>query len=224
MASQPLLHSKLITAAARDVLQPMGLFQKGRSRTWLDDHGWWVCVVEFQPSSWGRGSYLNVGCMWLWHEKDYVSFNEGHRVEPFSAFQDQDQFQAEAVRLATRAAEQVQHYRRLFPNIQRVCEFYLRQRTQPGGYWRNYDAGVACAIAGRPGDAIGFFDLFLEQRVDHPEWLVVEQEDAARLKALALNTQQFRAQAADRIRRTRELQKLPSLATVDFDREFSIGR
>ena len=25
-------------------------------------------VVEFQPSSWTRGSYLNVGAMWLWRD------------------------------------------------------------------------------------------------------------------------------------------------------------
>src|SRR5687767_4381931 len=81
MAEQTPIHSTLITAAAREILRPMGLFQKGRSRTWLDDQGWWVCVVEFQPSSWSRGSYLNVGCMWLWGVKDYISFDEGYRIE-----------------------------------------------------------------------------------------------------------------------------------------------
>jgi hypothetical protein len=30
--------------------------QKGRSRIWLDDHGWWIAVVEFQPSDWARRS------------------------------------------------------------------------------------------------------------------------------------------------------------------------
>src|SRR5256885_11111558 len=54
-------HSKLITAAAREILRPLGLFQKGRSRVWLDDQGWWLGVVEFQPSDWSKGSYLNVG-------------------------------------------------------------------------------------------------------------------------------------------------------------------
>ena len=42
-------HSKLITSAARDVLRPLGLRRRGRSRVWLDDRGWWLGVVEFQP-------------------------------------------------------------------------------------------------------------------------------------------------------------------------------
>jgi hypothetical protein len=63
-------HTKLLIAAARDVLRPIGLTQKGRLRTWLDDLGWWLGVVEFQSSSWSRGSYLNVGVNWLWNPKD----------------------------------------------------------------------------------------------------------------------------------------------------------
>src|SRR5262249_20811083 len=102
--SQEPIHSKLITAAARTILRPLGLFQKGRSRTWLDDRGWWVGVVEFQPSSWSRGSYLNVGCMWLWDVKNYVSFDEGYRVESFAEYQDDDQFRQAATDLANRAA------------------------------------------------------------------------------------------------------------------------
>jgi hypothetical protein len=30
-------HTKLLNAAAREVLAPLGAVQKGRSRTWLDD-------------------------------------------------------------------------------------------------------------------------------------------------------------------------------------------
>ncbi len=45
-------HTRLLTAAARSILRPLGCVQKGRSRTWLDDQDWWVGVVEFQPSAW----------------------------------------------------------------------------------------------------------------------------------------------------------------------------
>jgi hypothetical protein len=75
-------HTRLLTAAARGILRPLGLRQKGRSRTWLDDRGWWVGVVEFQSSSWSKGRYLNVGGMWLWHEHGRdVHFDVGHRVD-----------------------------------------------------------------------------------------------------------------------------------------------
>ena len=54
-------HNRIIARAAKRRLEPLGCLQKGRSRTWIDDHGWWIGVVEFQPSGWSKGSYLNVG-------------------------------------------------------------------------------------------------------------------------------------------------------------------
>ena len=115
-------HSKLLTAAARSALRPLGLVQKGRSRTWLDDQGWWLGVVEFQPSSYSRGSYLNVGVNWLWNPKDYLSFNYGHRVHfddgsQYVEYESDEQFAPLAEKLATAAAEKVLHYRQLFPTV-----------------------------------------------------------------------------------------------------------
>ena len=81
--SEEKAHSRLLRVAARNVLQPIGMVQKGRSRIWLQDHGWWVCIVEFQPSSWSRGSRLNVGCLWLWRANDDIHFDEGYRVGSF---------------------------------------------------------------------------------------------------------------------------------------------
>jgi hypothetical protein len=40
--------------------------QKGRSRLWYDDHQWRAYLIEFQPSAWSKGTYCNVGLMWLW--------------------------------------------------------------------------------------------------------------------------------------------------------------
>jgi len=94
-------HNRLLTSAARAELVPLGCVQKGRSRTWLDDHEWWVGVVEFQPSAWSKGSYLNVGVCWLWYEKDYYSFDtalvaDGSRIESFREFDGTDAFASES--------------------------------------------------------------------------------------------------------------------------------
>lgn len=61
-------HNKLLKQAARAVLKPAGLFQRGSSRTWADDNGWFFTVVEFQGSWCDRGSFLNVGLWYLWNE------------------------------------------------------------------------------------------------------------------------------------------------------------
>src|SRR5262249_5473480 len=146
MRTEASVHSRLIASAARASLVPMGLFQKGHSRIWLDDRGWWLCVVEFQPSSWSRGSYLNVGCMWLWQVKQDISFDEGYRVESFTEFHDEEQFRSVAQHLARRAADEVESYRRKFPRIHDVCHYYFS--NHPVGFWSNFNAAVACALGG----------------------------------------------------------------------------
>jgi hypothetical protein len=79
-------HARIITLAARTALRPLGLRQKGRSRLWIDDHGWWLVNVEFQPSSWRKGSYLNVGEQHLWCERDYFIFERHERPASGAAF------------------------------------------------------------------------------------------------------------------------------------------
>lgn len=76
-------HNRLIRDAAKRHLSLLGVQQRGRSRTWIDDRGWWLITVEFQPSSWSRGTYLNVGATWLWYFKNYLSFDLGYRIEGF---------------------------------------------------------------------------------------------------------------------------------------------
>ena len=70
---------KLIADAAKTALAPLGLVRKGRSRTWIDDHGWWLINVEFQPSSYDKGCYLNVGTQHLWVTRGYLCLDEMER-------------------------------------------------------------------------------------------------------------------------------------------------
>jgi hypothetical protein len=213
MAQEAPVHSKLLTAAARSVLRPMGLVQKGRSRTWLDDRQWWLCVVEFQPSAWSRGSYLNVGCMWLWLAKDYISFDEGYRVESFVDFRGEEQFERAAAQFADRAAQEVNRYRKLFPNIAKVCEYFLGQELANG--WPCYHAAIACALANKLDVARAFFKRFAEPK-DNNEFVANAQDDSKLLASL-VGTHQFRELIADRVRQTREIQKLPAVAPISFE-------
>ena len=209
-------HFHLLAQAARSVLQPMGLLQKGRSRTWLDDHGWWVCVVEFQPSSWSRGSYLNVGCNWLWFIQDYRTFDQGSRVEDFHQFTGEAEFEIVARSLVKRAASEVARYRELFPSVGSVAAYYLRNK--PVGFWTNFHAAIACALSGRANEARRFLGEVTELRGDNRDWVLEAQADATQLSRVMDDPAIFRKVIAERVLRTRELQKLPPVAPVDFDR------
>src|SRR5215469_1402855 len=107
MSQKDGVHTQLLTLAAKRVLRPFGLIQKGRSHTWLADQGWWLAVIEFQPSGWSRGSYLNVGCMWLWNVKGHLSFDMGYRVNEFHPFESEQQFGPVAQRLVEQARDEV---------------------------------------------------------------------------------------------------------------------
>ncbi len=145
MADNNPIHSALLNKAAKNILKPMGLIQKGRSRTWIADQGWWLIVVEFQPSSFSKGSFLNVGCNWLWNVEDWLSFDEGYRVENFQAFKEENEFKLVAEKLAFSAAERVMHYRNLFPSVEKISDYYLKI-PPVNSFWPVYNAAIAHAL------------------------------------------------------------------------------
>jgi len=199
------VHSALLTEAARATLRPMGIVQKGRSRTWLDDHGWWLCVVEFQPSSWSRGSYLNVGCMWLWRVQDYLSFDEGYRVEGFAEFHDADQFRPIALDLSEKAAAEAKRYRSMFQTVQMVSDHYLS--LKPDGFWKSFNAAIACGLAGRASAARQFFKTVLMSGDDR-DWVLNAQDEAARLEKAVDDVKMFKQIIEGKVAQTRQLLKL----------------
>jgi hypothetical protein len=164
-------HTKLLTAAAREVLRPLGLRQRGRSRTWIDDHGWWIGLVEFQSSAWSKGSYLNVGGMWLWHEQGHhLRFDVGHRVDDagFIEYQSDEQFAPEARRLAVLAADRIQRLRATLRDLNGAIT-WLREHSAGGQGWPGYDLGIALGLSGHHVEAAACLRR-LAQESDDPEW------------------------------------------------------
>ncbi len=208
------VHSVLLTEAAKTILGPLGLVQKGRSRTWLADQHWWVIAVEFQPSGWSQGSYLNVGSMWLWNVKSYISFDEGYRVEGFAPFESTEQFRPIAEHLVRRAAESVIHYRSLFPTVQSVSDFYLENRPRAG--WPSFNAAVAHGLSGRIEVAKQMFNCWSGETVDDPEWIKRARLDTEKLVELVGDQEGFRDLISARVLQTRGLRRLPIRPEVDF--------
>ena len=206
-------HSKIITASARRILKPIGLFQKGRSRTWIDDHGWWLVVVEFQPSSWDRGSYLNVAAMWLWYDKDYISFDVGNRGSSFVSYENDVQFSVEAERLAGDAADRVLSFRSMFGTVATVAQHYLAQSDL--GLWGLFHAGVACGLCGDTANAARFFDRLAGSEASY-DWDQKLVSLANNYQLIVKDRDQFRATIKNVVRNAREHLGLPQLAEIDF--------
>ena len=208
-------HNRLIAQAAKDVLSPLGLRRKGRSRVWLDDHGWWLGVVEFQPSAWARGTYLNVGAMWLWHRhKDHVYFDLSHRVDGvrFREYESDEQFLPEARRVAMRAAAEVERLRARIGGFTDVADA-LGAEAEELGSWAAWDVAVALGLAGETERAAAMFRRAVATKDERSWWLPV-RDDAARLaKLVAGDEEAFRAETNEWIARYRDALRLPALAS-----------
>lgn len=98
-------HNRLITAIAKRALIPLGFKQRGRSRVWWADRGFWLNVIEFQPSGLSRGSYLNISPHWLWGLTDGLSFDRPvARVRTFIELEEAQTFDTLAWNQAQSAA------------------------------------------------------------------------------------------------------------------------
>jgi hypothetical protein len=159
---------RIIKDAARSVLRPLGLSQKGRSRLWYDDRGWSLTVVEFPPGR-SPGTYLNVGAMWLWTDRAFWAFDYGSRIywrdgatctwhppdreagwQQHVDFLNEDQFSREMAVVVRVAALQVTELRRQFPDAAAVKELLtsMPARTGESSLWRAFHAGAAAALSG----------------------------------------------------------------------------
>ena len=201
-------HSRLINQAAKAALGPLGCRQRGRSRFWFDDHGWWAATVEFQPSSWSKGSYLNVGAMWFWHPAEHWVFNEFERVAPFQELRDGLQFAEAASQLAERAASQVLVLRQKFNSIEAVAA-HLAQ-TSTGGFWQDYQAGIAASLVGDTSTAAARFRAVASIPAT-AAWIGEAQARARRLSDSFTSMTRAREFVAAEVARTREKLGLPPL-------------
>jgi len=192
----------------------MGLNQRGRSRIWLDDRFWWIGVVEFQPSGFSKGSYLNVGCMWLWHVHSHIAYSQIERIESFHRYESEDQFKPIAMSFATQAKDAIEQYRKQFKEIQAVRRQYLEAPRQ--SFWQNFDAAVVCALCGDAATASKIFEELIHNDQTDFEWQVEARRDARYLGSLVNDFQQFQNVIASRIRQTRQLQKLPPVENIAF--------
>jgi hypothetical protein len=223
--SKSMDHSKIIAQVAKETLAPLGIFQEGRSRTWIDDRGWWIIVIEFQPSGSSKGSYLNVGAMWLWREKDYFTFDvgagdTGGRVAKFVEYVDEEQFRPEIIRLASAAKAEALKLRSKFASIRDAARYLPGQARRNENRWTELDAAIALGYAGKTFRARWLFKR-IEHRKPAQEWERLVQEMARGFAETLDRPADFRRKVKETILRTRKLLKLPERAELDIDREQS---
>lgn len=204
-------HDKIIANAAKSELGLLGFQRKGRSRTWIADHGWWATVVEFQPSSWSKGSYLNVAAHWLWSSADYLSFDFGGRIEEHIEYLSDAQFTQAASVLSQKAASEALQLANLFVSLSVAAATLLaEERKMSSGGWMAYHAGVAAGLTGLGDDANEMFARVANGFAQPNSALA---QAARHMAKLVDEPERFRNEAASLIAAHRSALRLPTLST-----------
>jgi hypothetical protein len=199
--------AKVIADAAKAHLQPIGCQRVRQSRLWISDQRYWLIVIEFQPSAWEKGSYLNVGAMWLWRARKGFAFHVGYRIGDFVSYYDPEQFTPHALRFAAQAAEEVQRLRKQFKSLPDICQ-YLLEHT-PESSWHIFHPAIAAGLVGEIETAQRLFQLYAEKPTQGEQR---ELELRARYAALASQLDQpslFRSSVEAIIQECRVLNGLP---------------
>lgn len=167
-------HDKIINIAAKKILSPKGLFRKGASRVWLDDNGYFITQVEFQPSAREKGSFLNVGISFLWEYSERLNitlaFNYGYRMDvdkrQFVRYNGNDEeFMTEMERFADVALQRAIEYRQ-FHDLNYAKEMLAQRISKNCRSWYIYDMAMICFLKGDLEDGINYFDDFLRDLKD----------------------------------------------------------
>ena len=113
-------HNKIIKTTVKEFLEPENLFQIGSSRSWIDDNGYYFIIVEFVTNGYSKGASLNAGVSFLWESteslNEMLSYNYGCDVSTGAGYveykNDDEAFQIGIEKLAKRALEEVDEYRK----------------------------------------------------------------------------------------------------------------
>ncbi len=208
-------HNKIIRNAANAVLKPNGLFQKGTSRVWIEDNGWFLTQIEFQPSGWDRGAYLNVAISFLWRYDGYLGFDfsiGGWRVNDFVAFQgDEEKFAEDMRRLVNHALEKTMEYRK-FRNLEYACT--MRLASEYGVDEHNlYQKMMICGLCRDPRSVQYFEKLWGLVRNPRHTWIqLIKDELDEDVAPIIHDPQAFYVYILDKIRENRGmLRSKPSM-------------
>jgi hypothetical protein len=206
----------------------MGLVQKGRSRTWLDDHGWWVAMVYFAPSPWAMGASLGINATMLWVGQDWLPLSysrenfEGVREsQPHVEYTSDKQFEPEARRLVELAAGEIERVRADYKSLADWLPV-LEMNARNTGSWQLLDAAIAAGLLGIKKTATHWLaewisDLENERDV---QWVHDALTHARSLSTVISDTALLRRTILSEVETARRHHRLPTLsaeqlATID---------
>jgi hypothetical protein len=165
-------HSKIINKTAKKIFGVYGIKQKGQSRIWLDDNGWFTTVIEFQPFRGRQGTTLNVGVNFHWYEEEYFSFDIGSRqdVEFVDYADNEEKFLPEVEKLCEIALSKTLEYRECMKDLNTAKFHILNHTFTSENIWGSYHKGTICGLTDDFDKQNEYYQKILENSETF-EWL-----------------------------------------------------
>lgn len=203
-------HNKIITAAAKAELAPLGFRRQGQSRLWLADRGTWLNIVEFTPSQWSVSVDLDNAAHWLWAGRGFLSLHFSLPRVAHTEFESEQQFAAALTSITKTAAQRAQQIDTRFPSFEAIAAHVIEQAhgsERMRSSWYGYYASIAAGLVGEFDLAACFLRGITDDRVTaHVQAL---------LKVLG-SPEAFRAQINKLVTAQRVALKLPPLERLPF--------
>jgi chaperonin cofactor prefoldin len=201
-------HNKLLKKIAKDRLKPYGIIQKGSSRTFLYDNAWYVIIIEFQPSSWDKGSYLNIGVDLNFYPQNHLAFSYGSRDSGFKGAENENQFTEIVNAYCNRVIEKIQKFKEEFKDISTAIDSI--KRLYPDNPWNDFDLGILYGLNGQIQKADSSLKKITKQKCNF-EYEFKRQKSAAEMLELLADNEKFVARVQTLMVQSRQLKKLPPL-------------
>jgi hypothetical protein len=159
----------------------------------------WLAIVEFQPSGFEKGTYVNVAAMWLWHVRDEFTFHSVERISGLIPYQGEGSFGSAIAGLTETARRRVTELRTGLASLEGLLE-RLKAEETPSSW---LDQGIALGLLQRPNEARASFDRVLVVEDDRP-WAIRERNRISNLRGLLDTPGAFDAHIEQSIRDSRE--------------------
>jgi hypothetical protein len=188
-------HGKLIAAAAKAALAPLGCYRKGQSRVWYSDERFWCILIEFQPSAWSKGTYLNITPIWFFLQ--WWGGEAAHRIDGYIKFESAEQFGPLIEQGAQLLAAEVTALRARFRTLGDLHRFFAGNLSWSGNIYR------AAITGGLVGDLALARQLFSRIReldpAKHGPRLKGIQEECAVMATLLENPVAYRSAILEKV-------------------------
>ena len=198
-------HNKLLKKIAKARFKQTDIRQEGQSRTFLQDNFWFTTLIEFQPSGYDKGTFLNIGADFNFYPRDHFAFSYGYREKEFIKFESESQFENAVNNLCDLTLKRTLEIQSQLETYAKTA-IILKETFNPTNGWQNFNLGIITGLSGDKTNAKILLETVVSEKCDY-QWQTDRRNFTIKLIDL-LDSDNFDDKIKEQIVLTRKLKKL----------------